>query len=115
MKGESAQTRCCELTRAWRPPWTPIWTPRHRNLRQHRRSLKARPELAPWRLPVRLKPKVSAAEMLTLAMVSVMLGFDDEARWVRHVRVQWRHVSPYVRHQPGYNKQLRLLWSVPVT
>ncbi len=76
--------------------------------------LKARPELAPWRPVVGMKPKVSDAEMLTLAVLSVVLGFDDEARWVRHVRAQWRHLFPYVPHQPGYNKRLRRLGPVMV-
>jgi len=76
--------------------------------------LKARPELAPWRPAVGMKPKVSDAEMITLAVLCAVLGFDDEARWVRHVRAQWRHLFPYVPHQPGYNKRLGELGPVMV-
>ena len=71
--------------------------------------LKARPELVPWRPAVGMKPQVSDAELVTLAVLSAVLGFDDEARWVRHVRAQYRHLFPYVPHQPGYNKRLRRL------
>ena len=71
--------------------------------------LKARPELVPWRPKVGMKPLVSDAEMVTLAVLSAVLGFDDEARWVRHVRAQWRHLFPYRPHQSGYNKRLRRL------
>ncbi|WP_404388794.1 IS982 family transposase [Humibacillus xanthopallidus] len=76
--------------------------------------LKARPELVPWRPAVGMKPKVSDAEMITLAVLSAVLGFDDEARWVGHVRAQWRHVFPCLPHQPGYNKRLRRLGPVMV-
>ena len=71
--------------------------------------LKRRPDLAPWRPAVGMKPQVNDAELVTLAVLSAILGFDDEARWVRHVRSCWRHLFPYVPHQPGYNKRLRRL------
>ena len=76
--------------------------------------LKARPELAPWRPKVGMKPLVSDAEMVTLAVLSAVLGFDDEARWVRHVRAGWRHLFPYLPQQSGYNKRLRRLGPVLV-
>lgn len=71
--------------------------------------LKARPELVPWRPEVGMKPLVSGAELITLAVLSAVLGFDDEARWVRHVRAHLRHLFPYLPHQPGYHKRLRRL------
>ncbi len=76
--------------------------------------LKARPELVPWRPKVGMKPLVSDAEMVTLAVLSAVLGFDDEARWVRHVRAAWRHLFPYLPQQSGYNKRLRRLGPVLV-
>ena len=76
--------------------------------------LKARPELVPWRPKVGMKPLVSDAEMVTLAVLSAVLGFDDEARWVRHVRAGWRHLFPYLPQQSGYNKRLRRLGPVLV-
>ena len=71
--------------------------------------LKRHPELAPWRPAVGMKPQVSDAELVTMAVLSAVLGFDDEARWVRHVRANLRHLFPYVPHQPGYNKRVRRL------
>ena len=63
--------------------------------------LKTRPALLPWRPAIGMQPKVSDAEMITLAVLAVLLGFEDEARWVRHVRAQWRHLFPYLPHQPA--------------
>lgn len=71
--------------------------------------LKARPEVVPWRPAVGMRPLVSDAELVTLAVLSALLRFDDEARWVRHVRAHLRHLFPYLPHQPGYNKRLRRL------
>lgn len=76
--------------------------------------LKARPELSPLRPRVGMKPLVSDAELVTLAVLSVILGYEDEARWVRHVRSAWRHLFPTVPHQPGYNKRMRQLAPVMV-
>ena len=67
------------------------------------------PDLAPWRPVVGMKPQVSDAELITMAVMSAILGFDDEARWVRHGRANLRHLFPYVPHQPGYNKRMRRL------
>lgn len=71
--------------------------------------LKHRPELSPWRPRVGMNPLVSDAELVTLAVLSSLLGFDNEARWVRHARANLRHLFPYVPQQPGYNKRLRRL------
>lgn len=71
--------------------------------------LKTRPEVVPWRPAVGMKPLLSDAELITLAALSALLGFDDEARWVRYVRAHLRHLFPYLPHQPGYNKRLRRL------
>lgn len=71
--------------------------------------LKARPDLVPWRSKIGMKPLVSDAELVTLAVLWVILGFNDEARWVRHIRAQWRHLFPYLPHQSGYNKRVRRL------
>jgi len=71
--------------------------------------LKLCPELVPWRPAVGIKPQVSDAEVVTLAVMASMLGFDGEARWVRFARVHLRHLFPYLPHQPGYNKRLRRL------
>lgn len=71
--------------------------------------LKSRPELAPWRPVVGMKPQVSDAEMVTLAVMAPMLGGGSEARWVRYARGHLRHLFPYLPAQSGYNKRLRRL------
>ncbi|HZA86305.1 MAG TPA: IS982 family transposase, partial [Acidimicrobiales bacterium] len=70
-------------------------------------TLKDRPELRPWRPKVGIAPKLSDAELLTLAVLQVLLGFNEEARWVRHARAQLCHLFPYLPGQAGYNKRLR--------
>jgi hypothetical protein len=71
--------------------------------------LKCRPELVPWRPARGQQPQVSDAEMVTLAMLSAVLGFDSEARWVRYARARLRHLFSYLPNQPGYDKRLRRL------
>jgi hypothetical protein len=70
-------------------------------------TLHDHPEMVPWRPEVGIAPKLSDAELLTLAVLQVMLGFDEEARWVRHVRKHLGDLFPYEPGQAGYNKRLR--------
>lgn len=69
--------------------------------------LKERPELVPPRPRVGLQPKLSDAELITMSVLQVLMGFADEARWVRHAQAHLRHLFPYVPGQSGYNKRLR--------
>jgi hypothetical protein len=71
--------------------------------------LKAFPERAPWRPGTGITPKISDAELLTLAVLQALLGFVSEARWLRFARKHLRHLFPYLPGQPGYNKRLRKL------
>ena len=66
-----------------------------------------RPELVPPRPRIGLHPKLSDAELVTLSVLQVLLGFEDEARWVRYAKAHFRHLFPYVPGQSGYNKRLR--------
>jgi hypothetical protein len=70
-------------------------------------TLADRPELRPWRPRIGIAPRLSDAELLTLAVLQVLLGFEHEAHWVRHARKHLRHLLPYVPGQAGYNKRLR--------
>ena len=45
--------------------------------------LKDRPELVPWRPRVGIAPRLSDAELITLAVLQVLLGFNEEARGLR--------------------------------
>ena len=70
-------------------------------------TLKDRPELRPWRPKIGIAPKLSDAELLTLAVLQVLQGFEHEARWLRHAGEHLRHLFPYLPGQAGYNKRLR--------
>lgn len=69
--------------------------------------LKAAPQLAPWRPAVGIAPKLSDAELVTLAVMQALLGFTSEARWLRHADHHLRQLFPYLPGQSGYNKRLR--------
>lgn len=69
--------------------------------------LKEHPDLAPWRPPVGITPRLSDAELVTLATMQAILGYTSEAKWLRHARAYLRHLFPYLPQQPGYNKRLR--------
>ncbi|MDW3218945.1 MAG: IS982 family transposase [Acidimicrobiales bacterium] len=65
------------------------------------------PEWAPERPTVGIAPKLSDAELITLAVIQALLGFTSEARFIRHARA---HLTPwftYLPDRPGYNKRLR--------
>ena len=71
--------------------------------------LKAHPEVLPVRPQVGIAPKISDAEILTLAVMGPLLGFDGERRWIRHARSRYRGMFPHIPGQSGYNKRLRAL------
>lgn len=56
--------------------------------------LKEHPDLAPGRPPVVIAPRLSDAELVTLAMMQAMPGFTTEAKWLRHTRAHPRHLFP---------------------
>jgi Transposase DDE domain len=71
--------------------------------------LKAYPERAPWRPPAGMFPRISDAELVTLAVMQAVPGFVSEARWLRFARGSLRGLFPYLPGQSGYNKRLRKL------
>lgn len=52
-------------------------------------------------------PKLSDAELLTLAVAQVLLGVRSEARWLRFVPRHLPGAFRYLPGQSGYNKRLR--------
>jgi hypothetical protein len=71
--------------------------------------LKTAPEQRPRRPLVGIDPRISDAEVVTLAVMQALLGYTSEARWLRFAGDQLRHLFPYLPQQPGYNKRLRKL------
>ena len=69
--------------------------------------LKQAPYLAPWRPRVGIAPKLTDAELVTLAVLPALLGYTSESRWLRFARAHLRRLFPYLPGQPGYNKRLR--------
>jgi hypothetical protein len=53
------------------------------------------------------KPRLSDAELVTLAVAQVLLGCHGEHRWIRFCYCRLGHLFPYLPNQPGYNKRLR--------
>jgi hypothetical protein len=72
--------------------------------------LKAYPERVPYRPRIGISPKISDAELMTLALMQALLGFVSEARWLRHARGNFGGMFPYLPGQSGYNKRLRRLY-----
>jgi hypothetical protein len=70
-------------------------------------ALQQAPELRPWRPAVGMAPKLTDAELLTLAVMQALLGYVSEARWLRYARTHLRDLFPYLPGQSGYNKRLR--------
>ena len=70
-------------------------------------ELKMRPELVRRRPRVGIAPKLSDAELITLAVVQALLGFSSETRFLRYARRHLRRLFPYLPNQSGYNKRLR--------
>ncbi|MGW0771138.1 IS982 family transposase [Streptomyces sp. NPDC002676] len=70
-------------------------------------QLKASPHLAPRRPTVGIAPTLSDAELVTLAVMSALLGYTSERRWLRRANRDFHRLFPYLPQQSGYNKRLR--------
>jgi len=71
--------------------------------------LTTHPEQVPVRPTVGFAPKITDAELITLAVMAALAGYTSEHRWLRHAREHLSGMFPYLPHQPGYNKRLRKL------
>lgn len=54
--------------------------------------LKESPELAPWRPAVGIAPKLTDAELVTLAVMQALRGFTSESRWLRFAHKNMGHL-----------------------
>lgn len=71
--------------------------------------LAAHPERVPARPRIGFKPRISDAELLTLAVMQALLGFTSEDRFLRYARKNLLGMFPTLPGQSGYNKRLRKL------
>jgi hypothetical protein len=71
--------------------------------------LKDHPERVPARPVVGLQPKITDAEVLTLAVMQALLGFTSERRWIRYAHEHLLEMFPTLPRQSGYSKPLRKL------
>ena len=65
------------------------------------------PDWAPERPAVGIAPRLSDAELVTLAVIQALLGYTSEARFIRHARTHLGGLFPYLPQRPAYNKRLR--------
>ncbi len=70
-------------------------------------ALIANPALTPDRPATGTAIRLSDAELLTMAVLQALLGYTNEARWIRHAQKHLTHLFPYILKRPGYNKRLR--------
>jgi hypothetical protein len=71
--------------------------------------LRAHPERAPHRPRIGFTPRITDAELLTLAVIEALLGYTSENRFLRHARRHLIAMFPRLPAQSGYNKRLRKL------
>ena len=69
--------------------------------------LLANPHWVPERPAVGLAPKLSDAELITLAVIQVLLGYEFERHFIGWARSHLKSWFPHIPKRPGYNKRLR--------
>jgi hypothetical protein len=66
-------------------------------------------DLLPARTGPGRKPKITDAELITLAIAQIFLDCPSERRFLRLARSRLGHLFPYIPGQPAYNRRLRRL------
>jgi hypothetical protein len=66
-------------------------------------------DLLPARCGAGRRPRITAAELITLAVAQILLQCHSERRFLRLARKRLGHLFPYIPKQPGYNKRVRSL------
>ncbi|MCA1678853.1 MAG: IS982 family transposase [Actinobacteria bacterium] len=66
-------------------------------------------DLLPARSGAGRRPRITDAELITLAVAQILLQCHSERRFLRLASKQLSHLFPYIPKQPGYNKRLRAL------
>ena len=67
------------------------------------------PEWVPERPAVGIAPKLSDAELVTLAVIQSLLRYTSEARFLRYAHAHLRPWFPYLPTRSAYNRRLRRL------
>ena len=70
-------------------------------------ALKDHPAWAPERPAIGIPPKLTDAELITLAIIQALLVFTSAAQFLRHARAHLRPWFPCLPQRSGYNKRLR--------
>jgi hypothetical protein len=65
------------------------------------------PDLAPVRPATGIPLTLSDAELLTMAVMSALLGFTSERRWLRYANAHLAGMFPRAIGQSGWNKRVR--------
>jgi hypothetical protein len=66
-------------------------------------------DFLPARTGAGRRPRISDAELVTLAVAQILLDCHSERRFLRLAGRLLSHLFPYIPLQPGYNKRLRSL------
>ncbi len=66
-------------------------------------------DLLPARRGAGRRPRITDAELITLAVAQILLQCHSERRFLRLARQRLGHLFPYIPKQSGYNKRLRKL------
>lgn len=66
-------------------------------------------DLLPARKGAGRHPKITDAELITLAVAQIFLDCHSERRFLRLARRRLSHLFPYIPQQSGYNKRIRAL------
>ena len=67
------------------------------------------PEWVPQRPAVGIAPKLSDAELVTLAVIQSLLRYTSEARFLRYAHAHLGPWFPYLPTRSAYNRRLRRL------
>ena len=67
------------------------------------------PEWVPQRPAVGIAPKLSDAELVTLAVIQSLLRYTSEARFLRYAHAHLKPWFPYLPTRSAYNRRLRRL------
>jgi Transposase DDE domain len=70
------------------------------------------PDLAPVRPAAGTPLTLSDAELLTMAVMSALLGFTSERRWLRYADKELAGMFPRTIGQSGWNKRVRKAFSL---